>query len=94
MRELVRATSGTCRKCKWSMGFGSQPGNCQTEATANNNIACDYLNRAKRSRIFEDGQMAYDPRYCDKFEKGPRENNMVQPKMAKEWPLGFNPYQE
>ena len=95
MRQLVKATSSTCRQCKWSMGFGSQPGRCQSEITANNNIACDYFARCGHSRIFEDGKMTYDPKYCDKFEKGPRENNIIHPVLTKNgWPLGYNPYQE
>lgn len=95
MRQLVRATSATCRQCKWSMGFGSQPSRIQTEEVANNNIACDYLARCGHSRIFENREMAYDPIYCDKFEKGPRENNIVQPVLTRVgWPLGYNPYQE
>lgn len=66
MRELVRATIKTCARCIYHQGVGSQPGKEQT----NYNICCNYLGATGHSRIFEHGVMAYDPKYCDKFETG------------------------
>ena len=59
MRILVEATQATCIKCKWRSGIKGQ---C--------NVTCDYRDRTGKSRIFEDGKLAYDPKYCDKYEEG------------------------
>lgn len=59
MRILVEATQATCFKCKWRSGIKGQ---C--------NVTCDYRDRTGKSRIFEDGKLAYDPKYCDKYEEG------------------------
>ena len=64
MRELVKATTEVCARCIYHQGVGSQPGKEQS----NNNICCNYYWTTGRSRIFEKGKMAYDPKYCDKFE--------------------------
>ena len=68
MRELIKATTKVCSQCKYVIGFGSQPGKLQT----NGNICCNYLDAKGCSRLFENGEMAYDPQYCDKFERGNR----------------------
>ena len=70
MRKLVRASASVCNKCKYHIGFGSQPGKWQT----NGNICCDYLLTEGHSRIFENGSEAYDPKYCDNFEAGAHVN--------------------
>ena len=31
---------------------------------------CSYLTLTGHSRIFENGKLAYDPKFCDKYEKG------------------------
>lgn len=35
-----------------------------------NGYCCNYLTIMNESRIFQDGVAAYDPKYCDKYEKG------------------------
>ena len=96
MRSLVRATPKTCAKCKYSMGFGSQPGKVQTEDLPNRNVACNYLEIKGHSRIFEDRQIAYDPKFCDKYDPGDRQIirkfSTINPVV--EWPLGYCPHQE
>ena len=57
MRELIRINERTCAKCQYH-GFTSQK------------ISCNYLACEGHSRIFEDGQPAYNPAFCDKFKKG------------------------
>lgn len=68
MNELIKATHRVCNRCRYSMGFGSQP--CNAEAP--DNICCNYMEIRGESRIFKDGKMAYNPAYCDKYEKGKR----------------------
>ena len=70
MSKLIRVSAKTCQKCKYRMGFGSQPGKEQKEKGQCMNVACNYLGIERHSRIFEDGKMAYDPKFCDKFKKG------------------------
>ena len=67
MRNLIKADQRTCRKCKYHMGFGSQPGGTRE---VDNNVACNYLAIKGHSRIFENGKEAYDPEYCDKYIPG------------------------
>ena len=70
MRDLVKVSAKTCAKCKYRMGFGSQPSKKQKDEGHCMNVACNYIKIMQHSRIFENGEMAYDPKYCDKFEKG------------------------
>ena len=70
MNKLIKATSKTCEKCKYRMGFGSQPSKKQKDEGKLMNVACNYAKIMQHSRIFENGEMAYDPKFCDKFERG------------------------
>ena len=73
MRLLIRVDDGEmCKSCKYAQPFGSQPGSKQKEAGETARVCCNYLLVNERSRIFEDGKMAYDPAYCDKYEEGDR----------------------
>lgn len=67
MGELVKIRPGLCASCIYRMGFGSQPNRPEKEYA---NVACNYLDITGHSRIFQDGEKAYDPRYCDKYEEG------------------------
>ena len=57
MRKLIRISAKMCTKCQYH-GFMGQK------------ISCNYLACEGHSRIFEDGKPAYDPAFCDKFQKG------------------------
>ena len=70
MSKLIKATAATCEKCKYRMGFGSQPSKIQKDNGHMMNVACNYAKIMQHSRIFENGVMAYDPQFCDKFESG------------------------
>ena len=70
MSKLIKVSAKTCQKCKYRMGFGSQPGKEQKEKGQCMNVACNYLCIEKHSRIFKNGKLAYDPKFCDKFKKG------------------------
>lgn len=59
MSKLVRATQSRCSKCQYRMRISHGNGYC-----------CNYLTIMNESRIFQDGVAAYDPKYCDKYEKG------------------------
>ena len=74
MAKLRLASFDLCIRCKYHAGIGSQPGRDQTEAGQNHNITCHYLKNTGHSRVFEHGQLAYDPAYCDKFEEGKPHN--------------------
>ena len=67
MRELIRVSPEICAKCKYHFPFGANPGHREC---INRNIACNYKSITGHSRIFENGKMAYDPEFCDKFEQG------------------------
>ena len=57
-----------CACCKYRMGWGSQPSKKQK---LNNDVVCNYLDIKGHSRVFVNGQRAYDGNiYCDKFEPG------------------------
>lgn len=60
MRELVKINRKTCRKCKYHMLFGSN----------GTMVCCNYLTIEGRSRVYEDGEAQYDPKFCDKFTEG------------------------
>ena len=70
MRGKVKLSVDICRSCKYHMGFGSQPGKQQIDEGHCKNVACNYMQIEKHSRIFKNGKMAYDPKYCDKYEEG------------------------
>ena len=57
MRVLVKADAKTCQKCKYHIGFGSQPGKEQKKAGHYKNVACNYLAIEGHSRIFENAEM-------------------------------------
>lgn len=61
-----------CKSCKYHIGFGAQPGRLQTGSGENRNVACNYLTITGHSRIFENGELKYDPKYCDKYCPGAR----------------------
>ena len=46
---------------------------CQFRIQVEGRYACNYRNVTGRSRIFIDGKMAYDPKYCNKFKKGDKQ---------------------
>ena len=80
MSRMVKAIPSICRMCKYRAAVPNE--------------VCDYWNITKRSRVFEDGKLAYDPAYCDKFERGkriePDKSLFIRPR--EQWPL--NPWQE
>ena len=84
MRRLVKATPEIC-------------GMCQYRAGTNDN-GCNYWRIEGVSRIFSEGKLQYDPHYCNKFKRGKRllaDNEMrLGNALKKEYPLGFNPWQE
>lgn len=57
MSDFVKANPQKCRKCKYHCNVNQQ-------------TACNYLSIMEHSRVFVDGQPAYDPAYCDKYEEG------------------------
>ena len=73
MRKLVIASCRTCSLCKYHIGYISGQTN-NREKGNRTGVACNYLEIKKHSRIFENGKMAYDKMYCDKFEPGIPEN--------------------
>lgn len=52
-----RVDNNICASCKYR-GFFQQ------------RICCNYLGVTGKSRIFEDGKLRHDPRYCEHYEKG------------------------
>ena len=57
--RLVKATKEICEMCRFRSGIPEH--------------GCNYSEIEGHSRIFIDGKMAYDPEYCDKFERGKRQ---------------------
>ena len=87
-QKLVKATSTICAMCKYRSGDRERH-------------SCSYWGITGQSRIFKDGKMAYDPQYCDKFERGKRldsrldwANDMNRLIPHEENPLGYCPWQE
>lgn len=68
--KAIRISNDVCRTCKYRMGFGADPGG---NNGCVNNVVCNYLSVTGHSRIFTDGKMAYDPKFCDKYDPGKRE---------------------
>lgn len=62
MGDLIKISKALCRKCKYHGGTDQK-------------LTCNYLACTGHSRIFDGREMKYDPKYCDKFEKG----KMLQP---------------
>lgn len=60
MGKLIRITQNRCSKCQYRM---------QT-SHGNGWWSCNYLAITGKSRIFQDGVAAYNPKYCDKYKKG------------------------
>ena len=88
MRQLIKATPTICAMCKYRSGDRERNG-------------CNYWAITGKSRIYESGKMAYDPQYCDKFERGKRldsqlhwANDMNRIIPHDENPLGYCPWQE
>ena len=88
MSELLRADAKLCARCMYRSG--------------NEVHGCNYKLITGKSRIFVDGKMSYPKEYCNKFEEGKTigaettgwkgtNTTLIPPK---EWPYGFNPYQE
>ena len=73
MKDLIKLNKKVCGSCKYRMRFGSAPGGQNTFY----NHCCNYLEIMGHSRIFENGKQAYDPKYCDKFEKGKAEQTKI-----------------
>ena len=72
MKDLVKIDGKTCLSCKYHVGFGAQPGSQCRDNTKNfKNVCCNYLRITGKSRIFVNGEKAYDPKFCDKYEAGP-----------------------
>ena len=65
---MVRATLDYCKRCIYRVGFGPSPG----QARERENYCCNYLAIEGHSRIFKNGEYAYDPELCDKFVEGPQ----------------------
>ena len=59
--KLIRATPDVCAQCQCRIGKETRRGLPDY---------CNYIGITGHSRIIEDGEMAYDPEYCDKFIKG------------------------
>jgi len=57
MGELRIVSRRLCASCKYRMGVG-------------NNVACNYLQIAGHSRLYENGVKMYDAAFCDKYESG------------------------
>lgn len=57
MKELKKVNKKLCSTCKYRGAMEQK-------------ISCNYMTCTGHSRIFQDGKMAYDPKYCDKYEKG------------------------
>lgn len=45
---------------------------CKYRGQVEQKNCCNYIGVTGHSRIFENGAMAYNPRFCDKYEKGNR----------------------
>ena len=54
--KMVKINKNICGMCKYRSGLPEH--------------GCNYIMVKKHSRVYEDGKLAYDPRYCDKFERG------------------------
>lgn len=67
MRELIKLSKRVCARCQYSMRAGASPGR---DGENDFNYCCNFLSIEGHSRIFEDGKLAYDPHYCDKFKRG------------------------
>jgi len=63
--KKIKVNSDICRTCKYRMGFGSNANH-----TTRSTVACNYLSLTGHSRIFEDGRLQMDPKFCDKYEPG------------------------
>lgn len=61
MRKMVRATLDTCQKCQYRIGKETKRGLSDF---------CNYIGITGHSRIFEEGEMAYYPEFCDKYIPG------------------------
>jgi hypothetical protein len=49
------------------MRAGAAPGR---NGESDFNFCCNYMAITKHSRIFKNGSMRHDPKFCDKFEEG------------------------
>lgn len=67
MRELIKLSKRVCARCQYSMRAGASPGR---DGENDFNFCCNFLSIEGHSRIFEDGELAYDPHYCDKYKQG------------------------
>ena len=85
MSKKIKVNPHICYACCYHMGFGSQPGKDQIDAGHCANVACNYLGITGKSRIFEDGKMAYKPEYCDKFVPGEADPNGWSTDSMTEW---------
>ena len=52
----MKINKNICAMCKYRSGIPEH--------------GCNYIMVEKHSRVFEDGKLAYDPSYCNKFERG------------------------
>lgn len=57
MEKMVKIGRSVCSKCQYRARFGQI-------------LGCNYLGIEGHSRIFQDKQPAYNPKYCDKFKEG------------------------
>ena len=89
MGRMVKATRTICEMCKFRSGAEEN--------------GCNYIGITGHGRIFgEDGHFRHDPRYCDRFERGKRDQASIHDwKNSRdtliprgEYPYGYNPYQE
>ena len=57
MENIRKINKHLCSKCQYRTKIGSQ-------------LACNYLAITGQSRIYQDREAAYDPKFCDKFKEG------------------------
>lgn len=60
--QMVKVNSKVCSRCKYRINVEQKP-------------CCNYIEVEGHSRIFEDGELKYDPKYCDKYCPGARITN-------------------
>ena len=67
MKDLIRCTKQVCARCQYRMRAGSSPGR---DGNNDFNYCCNYLEIEGHSRIFKNGEMTYNAKYCSKYKSG------------------------
>lgn len=74
MGDLIETSQSLCKTCKYKIcivGAG-------VKGKVSDTIACDYLCRTGRSRLFEyGGNKKHDSKLCDKYEPATKRNRCV-----------------